>query len=155
MLSPVARQYLLYALQGTPDVLEALLQNVQNWDFTPDPERFTLREIVAHLADWEPVCIERFTRIRDEDEPHLPSWDENAKAIEHDYAHSDPHEQLILFRERRATTLDLLRAMPEDAWTRIGHREVVGAISIESQVTVMLGHDGYHTQQIAQWRQAS
>ncbi len=155
VLSPIARKYLLHALEGTPDVLEALLQNADNWDFTPDAERFTLREIVAHLADWEPVCLERFTRMRDEDEPQLPNWDENAMAIEHDYAHAEPQEQLRLFRERRAATLELLRALPEDAWGRIGHREIFGTITIEGQVALMLGHDGYHTQQVAQWLRQS
>ena len=54
MLPSLARIYLISALEGTPDVLNGFLAPLgpedQRWDFRPDPERFTLREVVAHLA---------------------------------------------------------------------------------------------------------
>ena len=61
-LVPIAlvfTDYLLSALEGAPDVIAALLDGVPPddalWDRRPDPERFSLREIVAHLADWDGV----------------------------------------------------------------------------------------------------
>ena len=32
-------------------------------DRKPDPERFTIREVVAHMADWEGVWLERARRV--------------------------------------------------------------------------------------------
>lgn len=160
MLRPASRKYLLTALAGTPDVLDGLLQAVPTedarWDNRPDPERFTLREIVAHLADWNPIFLDRLARTRDEAEPVLEDCDEGRIAIDHDYAHSDPHAGLKRFREGRAALLDLLRALPEDAWQRIGHRPpLLGPLTMEAQAVVILGHDGYHTQQVAQWLAAA
>src|SRR5437764_548687 len=120
MLLPVTRRYLTTALAGTPDVLEALLKNQASddpvWDFRPDPDRFTLREMVAHLADWEPIFMERFQRTRSETEPRLPDYDEGKIAIERDYAHSDPIANLARFRAGRASLVTFLQSLDDADW---------------------------------------
>lgn len=150
--------YLLPALAGTPDVLDGFLKAVPSgdplWDFRPDPARFTLREIVAHLADWEPIWLERVTRTRDENQPSLPDVDEGGLVIEHDYAHSDPHESLARFRKGRVTLVAFLRSLQASDWERTGLREGVGPVTLVAHMVWTLGHDGYHTQQVAQWLEA-
>ena len=54
--------------------------------------------MLAHLADWEPIFLERFQRTRREAEPILPDYDEGRIALERDYAHSDPLANLARFR---------------------------------------------------------
>lgn len=51
---PFTRKYLVGALDGAPDVFESLLAGLTDAeiDRRPDPDRFTLREMMAHLADW-------------------------------------------------------------------------------------------------------
>ena len=155
MLPPTALYYLLAGLEGTPDVLETLLYDLKpddaRWDARPDPERFTLREIVAHLADWNPIFLNRIEQIRDEDKPFLADIDEGAIAVQNDYAHSAPHASLARFRADRATMLTTLRALPTDAWERVGHRDTIGFLTLENMATFILAHDSYHTRQTAQW----
>jgi uncharacterized damage-inducible protein DinB len=155
MLPPAGYKYLLAGLEGTPDLLDHLLKALPaddpRWDHRPDPQRFTLREVVAHLADWDPIFLERATRMRDEDEPFIKDIDEGQVAIDNDYEHSDPHASLARFRAGRAALIAFLRALPEAARERVGHRELVGSITIEGQAVLILGHDGYHTHQIVQW----
>jgi hypothetical protein len=155
MMPEKVREYLLAALAGTPDVLDRLLAGLNaddpRWDFRPDASRFTLREAVAHLADWEPIHLERIGRMCDEEGPKLPNVDEEQVAIENDYAHSDPHASLEWLRSGRQRLLDALEALPGDAWKRAGLREGVGRMTIESQVAMIAGHDGYHLRQAAQW----
>ncbi len=150
-----ALRYVLAGLEGTPDVLERLLHDQPaegaGWDFHPDPERFTLREIVAHLADWDSIFRGRLERMRDEADPSLPDMDEGQIAIERDYAHSNPLDSLARFRRERALTVERLRGLPTDAWERPGRRENLGSMTIESLAVMILGHDGYHTRQVAQW----
>ncbi len=154
----VRDHYLLCALEGTPDVLDGFLKDRPSddpiWDFRPDPERFTLREIVAHLADWDPIFLMRMRRTRDETEPQLEDIDEGRIAIEHDYAHSDPQAQLARFRDGRVTLVAYLRTLQEADWQRLAHRELLGPITLEAQAVLAAGHDGYHTQQVAQWLRA-
>ena len=150
-----ALKYVLLAFEGTPDVLEGLLQKLAPedpiWDRRPDPERFTIREVLAHIADWEPIVLERVCRIRDEETPLLPDVDENAMAVKNDYAHSDPRHSLTRIHAGRAHLLATLRALPTKAWQRTGNRESIGLLTLQDLIVMWLGHDGYHTCQIAQW----
>ncbi|HEV2474526.1 MAG TPA: DinB family protein [Chthonomonadales bacterium] len=155
MFPAVVRSYLTTGLKGTPDVLDRLLAALSRddprWDFHPDPERFSLREVVAHLADWEPIHIMRIERIRDENEPDLPSIDENQLAAENDYAYQNAQESLARFRSGRSQLMHVVETLPEAAWGKFGIRQYVGRVSIDAMLALILGHDGYHTQQVAQW----
>jgi uncharacterized damage-inducible protein DinB len=155
MLPPGPRKYLLAAIAGTPDVMEALLNSRPGsdpiWDRRPDPARFTLREVVAHLADWEEIFLDRMTRTREQDQPSLQGYDEGQVAIDHDYAHSDPHANLARFRAGRAAMVTVLRSISDTEWERIGRHTEIGPISLEAQAILVAGHDGYHTSQVAQW----
>ena len=56
MLPERIHLYLLLDLESAPEALARLLADVTDpaaWDRRPDPDRFTLREMVAHLADWK------------------------------------------------------------------------------------------------------
>lgn len=154
MFSPLMRNRLLSALTGTPDVLDALLGSLgphsPRWDARPDPARFTLREIVAHLADYEVIWLERVTRTRGEANPLLVRVDPAVLADENDYAHSDALMSLARFRERRAALVDFLSGLAEDEWQRVG--QMAGEpLTLEEQAAFVVIHDGYHTGQVAQW----
>ena len=155
MMPGVVRKYLIIALAGTPDVVERLLKDMQSddsrWDFRPDSGRFTLREVVAHLADWEPIHLERIRRMLEEENPMMPNIDEEKMAVDNDYAHSDPHGSLEWIRGGRQKIVQQLEALGDDEWTRPGHRENVGPVTIEILGTFVAAHDGYHLRQIAQW----
>lgn len=163
MLLPFVRDYTLTAITGTPDVLERLLDGIAStdsvWDRRPDPERFTLREIAAHLADWNGVWQERITRIRDEEEPRLVVRRPDDVGRESGSFLAAPADSLLRFRASRAELLPILRSLEGAQWERageiIGHPSASGMVSIESWLLVILGHDGYHLRQIAEWLKAS
>lgn len=146
--------YLLGALEGSPAVLARLLDGItdEEADRRPDPERFTIREAVAHLADWEPVFQERLRRTKAENEPTLAVIDEGRLAIDHDYAHSNLAEQLALFAERRRETCAFVADFSPEDWQRTASRPNVGIVTMESLVTLIPLHDAYHLRQVAQWR---
>ena len=155
MLPSVIRKYLVSALAGTPDVVERLLKDLDaddpRWDFRPNPDRFTLREVAAHLADWEPIHLERIVRMLEEENPMLPDIDEGAVAIENDYTHSEPHGSLEWLRGGRQKVIQKLETLGDAEWVRPGVRVTIGAITVEILAAFILAHDGYHTRQIAQW----
>jgi hypothetical protein len=155
IMTDVTHKYLIKALAGTPDVFDSILAGLKSddprWDVRPDPERFTLREMVAHVADWNPIFEERIRRIRVEEEPVLPSYDEGQFAIDRDYAHSNPIANLNRFREGRATLVALYNEIRDDEWERVGFYAAVNRFTIETYLALMVGHDGYHTAQAANW----
>ena len=149
------KNYLMGALEGAPDIFEYILAGVslEEIDRRPDPERFTIREIMAHLAEWEPIFLERMRRIRNENEPVLPNIDEGQLAIDHDYAHKDLAEQIRLFRAGRAQNVAFLNSLQPSDWQRTGKRPEIGVVTIEAIATLMPLHDAYHIRQICQWRE--
>lgn len=155
MLLPVMRQRIMTALAGTLDVLDALLGNVAAsdpiWDRRPDPDRFTLREIVAHLADYELIWNERLTRTSQQNSPLLEPKDAGRLAIDNNYAASDPIDNLAKIHDRRTALVALLQEVPDPEWQRPARWGDLGVLTFEEQAAFIVVHDGYHTSQIAQW----
>lgn len=151
----VTRNYLVPGIEGTPETLSELLKDLPDeaafWNFRPDPNRFTPREVVAHLAEWDAIFDARIRRTLAEHQPMLPDVDEGQLALDHDYAHAAPLQQLRLFRERRDELTAFLRDLNEEDFQRVGIREPLGPLSIETQTALILGHDAYHLRQTAQY----
>ena len=152
---PYAQSYLFSALESTPILLAGALAGLTDAeaDFRPDLARFTLREVLAHLADWDPIFSERLTRMQGEDHPTLPGYDEGAWAIEHDYAGSDWREQLALFSERRRALTAQVRAFAPVDWSRTADRPEIGVLSVQDLTMLIPLHDIYHLRQVREWRE--
>ena len=126
------RTYLRQGLAATPVLLDRLLEGItaDELDKRPDPARFTIREALCHLADWEGVWRERLQRIATEDTPFLPGYDEGQWAIDHDYAHANAAEQLEKFRAGREALSVFLADLPANIYgrkrpaRRVGHRDI-------------------------------
>ena len=157
MFNERTRTYILHGLSATPILLEEMLKGITEDELNrrPDPERFTIREAVAHLADWEGIWLERMTAMRDTDHPTLPGYDEGQWAIDHDYAHADIVNELAKFQEGRARMTAFLGGLSGVQWERPGLHEEAGPMTIGTLAALMLGHDGYHLRQIIEWRAGS
>ncbi len=154
MLTAKVYQYGLIALEGTPAVFARLLDGLSDReaDLRPDPARFTLREAIAHLADWEGVFRERMQATQTQDSPVLQGYDEGQWALDHDYAHSDWHKQLTRFATERAQTAALIRSFTPEHLARLGQHTELGPVSLQEQVLLITVHDGYHARQFAEYR---
>ena len=119
------------------------------YDRRPDPERFTFREVLAHLADWEAVFQRRIEQTLDEDKPALIGLDAGSRS-DHDYAHADPAECRARFRQGHADCWRPCAASPAQ-WERVGTHAEIGPISLEAQAVMITSHDGYHLRPILEW----
>ena len=154
---PYVHRYLLGALEAAPDLLDFAVAGMtdEEADRRPDPERFTLREALCHVADWENVFLDRMTRTREQDTPYLQGYDEGQWAIDHEYVRQDWRAQVRLIRERRPRLLALLRSLSPDDWERVGNHSEVGPLTLETQATLVALHDTYHLRQIADYRKTA
>lgn len=148
MYSDYLLNYILCGLKASPGHFETLFEGFTEgdprWDNRTDPDRFSPREALAHLADWEPIWVERMSRIINEDLPKIKSIDEGELAVLHDYAGSSPTESLQKFRAGRERVVALLESLSEPQWHRQGDREGVGPMSLFEMAAMITGHDGYH-----------
>ena len=155
MNSPFIRRYALTALEGNVRVLQFLLRDLDShsplWDARPDPERFTLREIVAHLREFDEVNMARFERMLSEEKPALENWDEGQAALR--YGGLEPWQQIAQLQGSRRTMRLLLESLAPGQWQRTATRPIVGGFSMQDAVTLLLAHDAYHLEQAVEWLQ--
>lgn len=156
-MTSFARSYLWRGVEFNARVFNFLLRDLpgdsSRWDARPDAERFSLREVVAHLLDYDSVTRERFERIIRENKPELENWDEDAAATH--YNARDPKHQsenLLVSRQELAVWLE---GLSDDEWQRVGSRPGVGEFSVEQGTALLLGHDAYHLDQIVAWLEAT
>src|SRR5687767_15966582 len=74
-----------------------------------DPLRWSVAEILAHLADAEVAGAWRFRSVLAADGVPLQPFDQNDWASAFRYAEVDPFESLQLFEANRSGTLSLLK----------------------------------------------
>jgi len=137
--------YVINGLAAAPDAQAALCGRVTDWDAKPFGEdRFSVRESLAHLADWEEIWLMRAQRTLAEDKPNLPGIDEGEMAVRNNYAASDPAASLRRYRESRKELVELFRGLSDEQWHRTFTRDDVGEVTLFELAAMILGHDGYH-----------
>jgi uncharacterized damage-inducible protein DinB len=105
--------------------------------------KWTVREVVGHVADTERVLAYRALRIGRGDATPLPGFDENA-FVSHAGFNGRTLDQLLaeLDAVRRATTA-LARGLPPEAWTRRGTAD--GApFTVRGLLFMIAGHELHH-----------
>lgn len=151
MITRPLLDYVVNGLEAGPRVQSALLAGEVNWDRRSEPDRFTLREMVAHLADWEDIWAARVQRFLTEEHPMLESIDEGQIAVERDYASQEPLANLARYGAGREALVAKLRALPIEAWARTGHRQFVGDLTLFELAALIAGHDSYHLKQTVEF----
>ncbi len=156
-MSPFVHNYFVAGVQSNARVFSFLLrdlaENDPRWDARPAPDRFSLREIIAHLVDYDTVSRERFERMIREDHPEFPDWDPTEAAAH--YQTRNPLNQLESLELSRRELGDWLEGLAADEWTRRAARPKVGEFSVEEGAALMLAHDAYHLIQVVEWLQAT
>jgi hypothetical protein len=87
-------------------------------DYKAAPDKWSVRQIVCHLADSEMVAGMRFRQTIAEDNPTIQGYDEKAWAEKLDYSRRKISHAVEAFRRHRAETYELLKDLPEPAWAR-------------------------------------
>lgn len=118
------------------------------------PGKWSIVQIVQHLADSEIVGSWRFRLILAQDRPALTGYDQDAWAERLRYEDADPAEAVAVFTMLRRANLRLLeRASPDDL-ARAGVHAERGEESIAHLRRLYAGHDLLHLRQIERVRQA-
>ena len=118
------------------------------------PGKWSIGQILQHLADSEVVWAWRIRLILAEDRPRLTGYDQDLWADRLHYDQQDPLEALELFGVIRRANLRLVeRASPADL-KRVGVHAERGEESVEHLLRLNAGHDLLHLRQIERIRGA-
>ena len=112
------------------------------------PGKWSVLEVVRHLADTEIVCGYRLRLILAEDSPAIPGYDQDAWARNLRYREADLEGSLRELEALRAGNLALLRTLDEAAWQRSGHHSERGEESVRQIFRLVAAHDLLHRRQI-------
>jgi hypothetical protein len=140
----------LERFRRAPEVLAVVLTGVfgDEIDFTPGPGKWSIRQIIAHLADSEMVGAHRFRQVIAESNPTLVAFDQNAWAQNLDYARRLPKNSLDTFRRVRAENYDLLKALPESTYDRGGTHTERGPVTLRHLLDTYAEHAESHARQV-------
>jgi DinB superfamily len=147
---------LIERFRRSPELLAVVLTGVfgEEEDFAPAPGKWSIRQIVAHLADAELVFAHRFRQVIAEENPTLVAFDQDAWARNLDYIRRKPKASLETFRRVRAENHELIKDLPESAFARTGNHTERGAISLRSMVEGAANHAESHARQAQAIREA-
>ena len=142
--APIALQ------QATAKRLATLLKGKSKAQLTrrPAPDKWSVAEIVAHLADAEVANSWRYRQILSTNAIPIQAYDQDRWAATFDYAKRDPKSSLALFNTLRAANLALLKASSKKLWENYGIHQERGNESISHLVKMIAGHDVNHLLQI-------
>ena len=143
---------LIDSMSAAPDALEGVLVGVDA-DLARrargGDEGWNVVQVVCHLRDAEERAVERLRAMRDEDQPFLAAYDQDAWAVERDYADEDLRGAVAAFTGHRAAHVAALRALPAAAWERAGTHEEQGRVTILNHTIHIATHDLQHLAQVA------
>ncbi len=120
----------------------------------PAPGKWSIHEIVCHLADTEVANAWRYRMVLAEDEVGLTAWDQDRWAAGHRYRRQDFRLALEQFRTLRARNLALLKAVGREMWARTATHSTAGTLSAGQMVTHLAHHDANHLGQVERIRRS-
>lgn len=114
----------------------------------PAPDKWSIGEILAHLAEAEWVIGYRIRTILSSNGTPIQAFDQDAWAKTSDYARPPAKKSLALFGALRSATLGLLTSVPKEKWEYFGIHSERGQESVAHIMCLTAGHDINHLRQI-------
>ena len=142
---------ILEILATTPGKLRREISTLSGREMRdrPAPGKWSVQEVLAHLADVEEVGMRaRVAAIIEQENPTLPAFDQEARAVQLRYNRMDPRRSLARFERQRRANLRWLRKLRPAQLKRQGVHQTVGKISAEELINEWAFHDLGHLKQI-------
>lgn len=136
--------------QETVKKLRKLIKPLSKKQLTtrPEPGKWSIAEILAHLADSELVGGWRYRSIAGQNGAPVQAYNQEAWAEIFDYSKQDAKVSLETFRQLRENNLRMLKALPKTLWENYGMHQERGKESIRHLVSLFAGHDLNHLGQV-------
>jgi DinB superfamily len=150
ILSYVATAEPLELQQATLDKLGHLIEPSPAAQIRKRPEagKWSIAEIVAHLADTELVVGYRIRLILGAPGTPIQAFDQDVWLVALHYDKRDVRKSFEQFRVLREANLALLRTITPEQWNQYGAHAERGPETIETIVRMNAGHDVNHLKQI-------
>ena len=140
----------LAAQRSAPATLAQLISGVPDDTLhrRPAPGKWSIVEIIAHLAEDELTSSWRYRQMIEHDGVALPGFDQELWARLGDYNSWTARDALDMFRLLRQANVTVLSHLSPAEWERSGTHSERGRLTVRSLAAHMVGHDANHFAQI-------
>jgi len=137
-------------MESTPGTLARLAQGLDPAALQkrPAPNKWSVQEILAHLADTEIVLSFRVRKVLEHDGVELQAYDQDTWADLGRYVNVPATESLDRLRSLRSANVRLLRSLSPTQLARAGMHAERGRESVAQISRLWAGHDLNHRAQI-------
>ncbi len=126
----------------------------QDFDARPVPGKWSTREVVCHIADFEPIYADRMKRVIAEEQPTFFGGDPDIFAAGLAYGNRGVTDELVLVAAVRRNMAVILRTLSDEAFKRTGNHSEDGSLSLETLLHRITAHIPHHVRLINEKRQA-
>jgi uncharacterized damage-inducible protein DinB len=135
---------------ATADKLKKFTRGLSKKQLTWQPEagKWSIAEILAHLADVEIVASWRMRSALGSNGTTIQAFDQDNWASALRYAKQDPKRSLEVFGVLRDNNLAMLKALRPEQWENYGMHQERGKETIAHLTRMFAGHDTNHLLQI-------
>ncbi len=138
-----------------PMLMEALNEFPREmWHYRPAADRWTIHEIVVHIADSEANSYVRCRRFIAEPGQTVMAYDERAWATDLHYHDQSADEALELFKWLRLESYHLIKMLPESTWSNMVYHPENGTMTLDDWLAVYERHVPDHLAQMREVYQA-
>lgn len=123
-------------------------------DARPIPGKWSTRQVVCHLSDFEPIYADRMKRVIAERCPTFFGGDPDTFAAGLAYDRRSIDAELELIAAVRNSTATILRELSADDFQRTGNHNEAGLLTLEQLLTNITDHIPHHIHFITEKRRA-
>jgi uncharacterized damage-inducible protein DinB len=136
--------------RSTPEKLAKAIKKLDKKQLRrrPAPGKWSITEILAHLADTELVASWRMRLILGQNGAPVQAFDQDIWAQTFNYQNADAKASLVVFQTVRNSNLALLKSVPKELWENYGMHSERGKETIAHIVRMFAGHDLNHLRQV-------
>ncbi len=140
----------LKLLAAAPARLAKLLKDVSAAQARkrPAPEKWSVGEIVTHLADTEVAVGYRIRAIAGQPGTPIIGFDQDAWVTALHYDQREMKKSLAQYRAVREANVAVLKRLTPEQWKSYGNHSERGQETLETVVKMLAGHDLNHSKQI-------
>lgn len=147
----------LEVLRETPSKLRAIVSKLPASAITTReaPGKWSIAEVIQHLADSELVGANRFRMVMAHDNPPLLAYDQDLWSERLRYSESNVNDALEEFAVIRRSNVRLFERATDDDLARVGIHSERGEESLQHLMKLYAGHDIVHLRQIERIRRGA
>lgn len=145
--------WILDGLESGPKIFERLLRvfPTDRIDERVDKDRFTAREVIAHLADYEQTVLERISQAHVKPGLSVPPFDPDKSCADHRYSEKNVFHEAEVFESRRQMTTEHLKGLNAEQLQCTFKFSDGREMSIHDYMILILSHDTNHLEQVSRY----